>query len=553
MTRPSAKHSPLVTTLISTYNRPQYLRQALASALNQTWPNLEVILVRDGGACVREAIADFIDDPRLIFIDRPQNRGKAYSFNEALNRARGEFVCYLDDDDLFYPFHVETLATVLLAQEHCQAAYSDLYKVHCRQMPDGRRIVLAKNVEVSRDFDRMVMLQFNQALHVSLMHRRELFSQTGLYNENIKVLIDWDLTRRLCFYTDFIHIPIVTGEFYAPVEDCDRISVQRRKNVNEYLWNLLTIRSTRPGKPWPCMQDLAVVVPYGDTASREQTLRDLWSHSFYPCRYYVPLTPSQRTRFNSSVPNIIAVNVPEGTSAAAAADAALAVCEGDFTAIVPNGIAVEPEEVSFVERSLYPLMMQDCRGAAYELVEATPDNWGAVMRTGELTAARRRCPGMPIADSLRTAGVELRRPKIEDYPFQFDNFIAFARQRERDGDWVNAIKFYDYLADRYGNVLWMRTLKANALYYGGRWKEAAHLAARLNSTHPTAARLMIEGRARRKLKDYPAAAEVYRRAAAILDGDSTGFPGGRPDAALEQMTQALSPALSQQETLAWTS
>jgi len=543
------QHNPLVTVLISTYNRPHTLRKALASALNQTWPNLEVILVRDGGLCVRQAIAEFLNDPRLIFIDRPTNRGKAHSFNEALSQAHGEFVCYLDDDDLFYPFHVETLATALLEQPHYQAAYTDLYKVHCRQTPDGRRIVLAKNVEVTRDFDRMVMLQFNQTLHVSLMHRRDLFQRTGLYNENINVLIDWDLTRRLCFFTDMLHIPVVTGEFYAPVEECDRISVQRRKNVNDYLWNLLTIRSARPAKPWPCMPDMAVIVPFGRPTEREQTLRDLWGHSFYPCRYYVPLTPSQRASFNSSVPNIVPIAVPEGASVQAAIDAALAVCEGEFTAVVPNGIRVDPEEVSFIERSLYPLLQSDNRGIAYELVEATPDNWGAVMRTEELIAARRRCPQLPVADSLRFCGIDIRKPKIEEYPFQFDNFINFARQRQREGDWLNAIKFYDYLADKYGNVLWMQTLKANALYYAGRYQQAAQLAARLNQTHPTVARLMIEGRARQKLNDFSAAAALYRRAARILDGSDIPAPPRR----IDQSGRILSPAISQQETLAWTS
>lgn len=549
MHKKTVQHNPLVTVLMSTYNRPHTLRKALASALNQTWPNLEVILVRDGGLCVRQAIAEFLNDPRFVFIDRPTNRGKAHSFNEALGRARGEFVCYLDDDDLFYPFHVETLATALLEQPAYQAAYTDLYKVHCRQMPDGRRIVLAKNVEVTRDFDRMVMLQFNQALHVSLMHRRDLFQKTGLYNENIKVLIDWDLTRRLCFFTDLLHIPVVTGEFYAPIEDCDRISVQRRKNVNDYLWNLLTIRSTRPAKPWPCIRDLAVVVPFGQPAEREQTLRDLWGHSFYPCRYYVPLTPAQQSNFNSSVPNVVPITVSQDASAQSAIDAALAVCEGEFTAIVPNGIRPDPEEVSFVERSLQPLLQSDHRGIAYELVEATPDNWGAVMRTEELIAARRRWPQRSVADSLRSAGVEMCKPKIEDYPFQFDNFINFARQREREGDWLNAVKFYDYLADKYGNVLWMQTLKANALYYAGRYQQAAQLAGRLNQTHPTVARLMIEGRARQKINDFSAAATLYRRAAAILDGSDIPAPPPR----IDPSPRTPSPALRQQETLAWTS
>ena len=249
---------PLVTVLINTFNRPEYLRHALASIFSQTYSNIEIILTRDGGLPVRGAITEFLDDPRLVFVDRDHNRGLPYSFNRALDRARGEYICYLGDDDLFYPFHIEVLLNAMLRQDRCQVVYSDLYKVHCRVSDTGQRVVLSKNVEISRDFDRMLMLQFNHALHVSLMHHRDLIKQAGPYNEDLNVLIDWDLTRRLCFYTDFLHVPVVTGEYYAPIGDCDRISVQRRKNVNEFMTNLLTIRNTRPPKPWPCMHDLSV-------------------------------------------------------------------------------------------------------------------------------------------------------------------------------------------------------------------------------------------------------------------------------------------------------
>jgi len=243
---------PLVTVLISTYNRPAYLAEALDSIFRQTWPNFEIILTRDGGLPVRDVVSKF-NDSRLTFIDRDQNRGLPYSFNEALARAKGDYVCYLGDDDKYFPHHIETLLRAISQNPDYGVVYGDLYKAHCRVLPDGRRRVLAKNVEISRDFDRMLMFQFNHALHVSLMHRRDLLDKAGRYNESLNVLIDWDLTRRLCFFTDFLHVPIVTGEYYAPIGDCDRISVQRRKNVNDYIRNLLTIRSTRPPKPWPCV------------------------------------------------------------------------------------------------------------------------------------------------------------------------------------------------------------------------------------------------------------------------------------------------------------
>lgn len=522
----TSQHGPLVTVLISTYNRPLYLREALASIVSQTWPHIEIILVRDGGVPVREVIADFLDDPRLRFIDRDQNRGLPYSFNEALGYARGEYVCYLGDDDVFYPFHVETLLRAMLAQDRCQVVYGDLYKAHCRVLPDGRRIVLAKNVEISRDFDRTLMLQFNHALHVSLLHRRDLLDKTGLYNETLNVMIDWDLTRRLCFYTDFLHVPVVTGEYYAPVGDCDRISVTRRKNVSEYLLNVLTIRSTRPAKPWPCMHDLSVIVL--DTEGvPAQMVRDLWSHSFYPNQFYVPLSPAQLAAFKTRVPNVIPVPVPADASLAARVDAALQVCDGTFAALVPAGLTVSPAEAAFLERSLYPLFEHEPCGVAYELVESTPEAWGAVLHKEELVRARQAYGQLSVPESLRAAGIELRKPTFKDYPFQCDNYLNTARQQCREGDWGYASHIYDYVAGRFGNRVWMQTLKANALYQSGRLADAAALIGQLNQTHPTVSRLMLEARARRKLNDFAAAAALYRRAEAILDGTTIEYPQDR--------------------------
>jgi len=88
---------PLVSVLISTYNRPRYVREAVGSILCQTYPNFEIILVRDGGAPVGDIVGQFGDE-RLIFIDRDRNRGLPYSFNEALSRAKGMYVTYLGDD-----------------------------------------------------------------------------------------------------------------------------------------------------------------------------------------------------------------------------------------------------------------------------------------------------------------------------------------------------------------------------------------------------------------------------------------------------------------------
>lgn len=238
------------------------------SIYTQTFTDIEIILVRDGGCPVSP-----IHDPRLKFIDRDENKGFPYGLNQSLKIAKGEYVCYLGDDDIFYPNHVAALVKAL-DYSGAGAAYTDLYKVHYRTLR-GQIDVMSKNVEISRDFDRCVMFEFNHVLHGSLMHRRDLIEKTGPYNEKISVLIDWDMTRRLCHYTDFVHVPFVTGEFWAEVGGGDRISKRERENEKKFAWNMQTIKSTRPPKPW-IIDDITIVADRSLWPQIEQIV--FWPH-----------------------------------------------------------------------------------------------------------------------------------------------------------------------------------------------------------------------------------------------------------------------------------
>ncbi|MHC4891251.1 MAG: glycosyltransferase family 2 protein, partial [Planctomycetota bacterium] len=96
------KVGPIVSVLIPTYNRRRYLPVALSSVVHQDYNNLEIFVIRDGGEDVCDVVSSF-DDPRIIFINRKENRGLPFTLNEALVRAQGKYVCYLGDDDRYYP------------------------------------------------------------------------------------------------------------------------------------------------------------------------------------------------------------------------------------------------------------------------------------------------------------------------------------------------------------------------------------------------------------------------------------------------------------------
>src|SRR6185369_1908456 len=98
----------LVSIVIPTYNRAHSITGAIASALAQTYSNLEVIVVDDGSTDGTAAVVQGIADPRVSYYAKP-NGGPSAARNFGVSKARGEWVVYLDSDDALF---LECVATM---------------------------------------------------------------------------------------------------------------------------------------------------------------------------------------------------------------------------------------------------------------------------------------------------------------------------------------------------------------------------------------------------------------------------------------------------------
>jgi GT2 family glycosyltransferase len=112
---------PLVSIVMPAYNAQAYLAAAIRSALGQTWPRVEVIVVNDGSRDDTLGVARSFTDPRVLVLDQ-ENRGAAAARNVGLRAAQGEFVQYLDADDLIAPDKVQLQVQRLTGQTDCVAA-----------------------------------------------------------------------------------------------------------------------------------------------------------------------------------------------------------------------------------------------------------------------------------------------------------------------------------------------------------------------------------------------------------------------------------------------
>lgn len=102
---------PLVTVYMPTHNRGALIRRAIDSVLNQTYKNLELIICSDGSTDETvDILQEYCDkDPRISYVVNETSQGACYSRNRCIERAKGEFITGLDDDDEFTANRIELL------------------------------------------------------------------------------------------------------------------------------------------------------------------------------------------------------------------------------------------------------------------------------------------------------------------------------------------------------------------------------------------------------------------------------------------------------------
>ncbi|MBN1294588.1 MAG: glycosyltransferase family 2 protein [Candidatus Latescibacteria bacterium] len=105
---PNTSKIPLATIVLTTYNRPNYILKAVTDVFNQTWQNLELIVVDDcSPGQDTYNIVRSISDKRLKYIRREKNGGVSAARNTGIIHAQGDYLAFYDDDDMWEPVKIE--------------------------------------------------------------------------------------------------------------------------------------------------------------------------------------------------------------------------------------------------------------------------------------------------------------------------------------------------------------------------------------------------------------------------------------------------------------
>ena len=115
---------PKVSVIIRTCGRPNVLRETLISLRNQTYKNIEIVIVEDGKDLSSKMIKEEFSDLNIIYEATNEKVGRCDVGNRALKLSTGEYLNFLDDDDLFFADHIETLIKCLVRDKKYNVAYA---------------------------------------------------------------------------------------------------------------------------------------------------------------------------------------------------------------------------------------------------------------------------------------------------------------------------------------------------------------------------------------------------------------------------------------------
>lgn len=184
------KTEPLLSVLMTTYNRAQYVEASIASVLKSTYTNWELIIVDDCSTDnTSELVEQYLHDKRIRFFKNEKNLGDYPNRNKAAALAKGKYIKYLDSDDLIYPYGLEGMVSAMEA--YPEAGIGLTYNSYDNHEPFP---VCFKN-------DQLFLTHFFKKGILFIgptgcIYNRAYFEEIGGFNPEFKVASDYDFNMR---------------------------------------------------------------------------------------------------------------------------------------------------------------------------------------------------------------------------------------------------------------------------------------------------------------------------------------------------------------------
>jgi glycosyltransferase involved in cell wall biosynthesis len=190
---------PKVSICIPLYNRKKYVIEAVESAINQTFKEIEVIVLNDGSTDGSGELLEELNLPIKLY--HQKNTGHARAINRLIDLADGDYIVFLDSDDVFMEDTVERLYNAAENYDNIAVAYGGYFRVNAAGIIIGeckRKLVSGKITNQ--------LFQDNLVHNVGTLIPKSIFNDIGKYSTKFKDGYDLHLALKISIKYDFVHV-----------------------------------------------------------------------------------------------------------------------------------------------------------------------------------------------------------------------------------------------------------------------------------------------------------------------------------------------------------
>ena len=223
----NSDYNPLVSIIMPVYNRVDVITTAIDSVLNQTYRNIELIIVDDGSVDGTRQLLNNIENNKVNVIFHEKNKGSSGARNTGLIHSHGEIIMYLDSDNEWCPNYVESMVGAFLELPNADAVYSGQLLYKNSDNPFAIRFGA---------FNKALLRNRNYIDMNCFCHKRYVFEKIGGFDEKLNRLVDWDFILKINNSFKIYSIPVLLSKYYLDVDN--RITTNSSGNIGIHFSNV---------------------------------------------------------------------------------------------------------------------------------------------------------------------------------------------------------------------------------------------------------------------------------------------------------------------------
>lgn len=229
----------LISIITPTFNRSQFIHYAIRSVITQTISNWELLIIDDGSTDnTKNIIEPYLTDPRIKYFFQ-ENQGQAAARNNGLRHSRGEFVCFLDSDNLWYPEKLKVQHEAMKSRPDIDVVYGDGDTIN-----ESGVVISTANMKRYSGRITEKLLKDNFVSFNTAMVRAASIKGIGGFDESVRFGDDYDLWLRLSAKSQFLYIPRVFSQYRVM---SDQISSNKEARFSSNEATIKRFLSKNPG------------------------------------------------------------------------------------------------------------------------------------------------------------------------------------------------------------------------------------------------------------------------------------------------------------------